>query len=498
MLSNIIKRRKAKLSERGLYLQDKELRDTDFKVGQHFKYVVDIKKKQIRIIPTNETTKNTVSKRKLRDGLKPVLDLRDREALQAFQGADHLEVVIFENEVLVRGLRDEKLRKTSLFSISDYLKRKEVFNARLDRDELASVVGDFSFSSSSETFEHFSSQQIEEIPLVLRAISLFSGSGTMDWAMKEAGFDIVCAVEKDEEAAQSYRYNIGEHIHVADITEFDKTVFHEYDAPIILGGSPCQGFSNANRRMRFLDNPNNLLVREYIDSVKANPNSKIFVLENVPQLLTAGGGQFLEEIKEELSDFTISYGVLNSKDFGDPQSRERAILIGSKIGPISLPKPVKEETKTVYDAFQGLHDGIPNQLDVSLSRADTIERMEHIPQGGNWTYLPDELKTKGMFKGNTQSNVYRRLKWDEVSPTIVNVRKSLLTHPTENRILSVRECARLFSLPDDFIFLGSLESRQQQICNAVCAGLMKAVGTQIKNAITNFNALIKRRMFGLV
>lgn len=173
MIKKWIKRRKAKVSERGIYLQDKELLETNFKVGKHFKYLIDTKKKQIRIVPSDEETKNTVSKRKLKDGLKPVLDLRDREALQAIQGAEFLEVVIFENEVLVRGLQSEKVHKTALFSIDDLSRAKEVFNVRVDRDELASVVGGFSFSS--QNLEELKPQQIQEIPLVYKAISLFSG-----------------------------------------------------------------------------------------------------------------------------------------------------------------------------------------------------------------------------------------------------------------------------------------------------------------------------------
>ncbi|HCG4535959.1 TPA: DNA cytosine methyltransferase [Salmonella enterica subsp. enterica serovar Typhi str. AG3] len=252
--------------------------------------------------------------------------------------------------------------------------------------------------------------------------------------MIEAGFEVVCAIEKNEEAAETYRVNIGDHIHVADITKFDKSQLAKYMAPIWWAGSPCQGFSLANQRSRYIDNPNNKLVREYIKSIKANPYSSIFVLENVPQILTAGKGKFLNEIKEELSEFTITHGVLNSADFGDAQSRERAILIGSKIGEIPLPTPTVENATTVREAFEGLSDDILNQTDITASNASTIEKMKHVPQGENWKAIPDQLKSKGMFKGNTQSNVYRRLKWDEVSPTIVNVRKSLITHPEEHRI----------------------------------------------------------------
>lgn len=499
MISKWLKKRKAKLSSRGLYIQDKELKQSNFKIGQNFKYLVDLNKKQIRIVPSEEQTNNTVSKRQLKDGIKPVLDIRDKNAMKAFQGADYLEVLILENEILVKGIKERNIRKSSILSFLDFKKSNDVFNVRIDKDDLVSVVGGNDFTIASNETEKFSgSNQHEELPLLFRAISLFSGGGLMDIPFIQNDFEVVCAVEKNEEAATTYRYNHGDHIHVADITEFDKSLFMKCCAPIMFGGTPCQGFSNSNRRLRFLDNPNNLLVREFIDSVKANEHCKIWVIENVPQILSAGKGQFLREIKDELSDFHITHGVINSLDFGDPQDRSRAFLIGSKIGPISLPKPTESTPMTVYEAFEGLTTATPNQEDISTSKEGTIERMKCIPQGGNWQDLPDHLKTKSMFTGNTQSNIYKRLKWDEPSCTIVNPRKCLLTHPEENRILSIRECSRLFSIPDDFVFKGSLESMQQQIANGTPVRMVGAVVQKLKEAILSFNALIKRSTFSLV
>lgn len=499
MISKWLKKRKAKLSSRGIYIQDNELKQSNFKIGQNFRYLVDLNKKQIRIVPCDEETNNTVSKRQLKDGYKPVLDIRDKNALKAFQGADFLEVLILENEILVKGIKERKIKKSSIFSLLDFKKSSSVFNVRIDKEDLVSVVGgsDFSFSNM-ETSEVEESEQHEDLPLLMRAISLFSGCGIMDIPFIQNGFEVVCAVEKNEEAAATYRYNHGNHIHVCDITKFNKSLFMKCRAPFMLAGTPCQGFSNANRRLRYLDNPNNLLVREFISSVKANKYCKVFVIENVPQILSAGKGQFLKEIKDELSDFHITHGVLNARDFGDSQDRSRAFLIGSKIGAISLPKPTVEVPNTVYDAFEGLTAATPNQTDVTISKKGTLERMKTVPQGGNWQDLPDHLKTKSMFKGGTQSNVYKRLKWDEPACTIVNPRKCLLTHPEEHRILSVRECARLFSIPDDFIFKGSLESMQQQIANATPVRMVGAIVHKVKEAIVSFNALIKRQKFSLV
>lgn len=511
----LIKKRIAKLSKRGLYLQDKELRQTNFKVGQHFKYVVDLMKKQIRIVPSDEQSKNIVSKRTLSDGVKPVIDIRDRNALQVFDGAEQLEVIILENEVLVRGVVKQDILSNELLQFADYAKAEHKATVAVSKAELASVAGSFTFSTLTECDTDFFSknpQFFSDIPIALKAASFFSGAGLMDSAMLagmnedtlpgEEQLEVVYAVEKNNYAVETYRHNIGEHIQCDDIRNIDETLPFQLGATIHFSGTPCQGFSNANRRsakkVSYLENPNNLLVREYIAKIKANPNCAVFVWENVPQLLTKGSSVFLKEIKDELADFEITTGILNAKDFGDAQERERSFLIGSKIGRIELPKKVDMPVKTVSDAFEGLNDSIPNQLDFTKSRNDTIERMKAIPPGSNWESLPIHLRNKGMKKGVTQSNIYKRLDPEKPSCTIVNPRKCLLMPPYENRILSVRECARLFSLPDTFEFKGPLDAMQQQIANGTCVNVVKAIAKKVKNKICSYNALLKREKFALV
>lgn len=523
----MIKTRKAKKSNRGLYIQDIELKNTKFKIGSNFKYIVDQKQKQIVIVPTDEKTSNTVSKRALKDGQKPVLDIRNKKALEVFGQADYLQIEIYENQILVSGydhqetniLTNVKNKLKSLIGnrknvkdITTLLNVKKTFDVRLSKEQLDEAVGQvsyqqLSFSDVFENTESYSSksvnyvkQAIDNLEIPLRAISLFSGAGTFEIPFKNEGYDIVFAIEKDSEAVETYRYNHGNHIHHGDITEYDKTKFNEMNAPIVFGGSPCQGFSQSNQKTKFLDNPNNLLVREFIESVKANSNCKVFIMENVPQLLTAGDGSFKNEIIEELSDYEITTGVLNSKLYGDPQERKRAFIIGSKIGRIELPKPTHTEGNymTVGDAFLGLNDDIPNQTDVSKPRKATIELMKHVPQGGNWSDIPKHLLSKSKTTGKTHSSMYRRLDLKKPSVTIVNPRKTLLTHPTEHKTLSIRECARLFSINDDFVFKGSLPAMQQQICNGICVKMGEAIAKTVKNAIQNFNEFISRNKLSLI
>ena len=108
-----------------------------------------------------------------------------------------------------------------------------------------------------------------------------------------------------------------------------------------------------------------------------------------------------------------------------------------------------------------------------------IARYQHIPQGGNWKDIPDNLMTNYANKERCHSGIYRRLRADKPSVVISNYRKSMLIHPYQHRGLSVREAARIQSFPDDFKFFGPISHIQQQIGNAVPPLLAKAVFLKI-------------------
>lgn len=213
----------------------------------------------------------------------------------------------------------------------------------------------------------------------MKVLSLFSGCGGLDLGFKQQGFNIVWAIDFDKAAVNTYKQNIGDHIICDDIRNVNYKDIPDCD--LVIGGSPCQGFSNANRHTSFLDNPRNFLVREYIKVVKEK-QPKVFVLENVPQILTAGNGQFKEEIFKALSNYEIEVKVLNAADYGVSQVRKRAIFIGSRIGKITHPEKSINTYKTLSEALNDLNELVPNQNEFRNSKIDTIERMKQIPQGG--------------------------------------------------------------------------------------------------------------------
>lgn len=471
---NLVKKRMAKKSKWGLYLQDSELaKETSFAPGTHFAYIIDKVKKKITITPA--TGGNTVASRASDKEERSIIHIRSKEALSLFSEAEQLQISIYDEEIVVEGFIQEQTKEGKIYQFP--------YALHTSFSELVQASG---YGQQLHLFDYLSEEDRADIPSqldpLLRVASLFSGAGMMDLGFLQEEFSIEFALEyneKDTGANETYAHNIGDHILREDIRELNKSLIPNVD--VLIGGSPCQGFSNSNRYTHFLDNPNNQLVLEYIESVKASSPS-VFVLENVPQILTAGEGQFKREIYQELSDYHITSGVLNSADFGSAQIRQRAFFIGSKIGPISLPKPTFLSTayRTVRDAFVGLSRFTPNQSDYSTAKELTQQRMAYVPPGGNIFDIPESIRPKGLH-----SNVYKRLEYDKPSITIPNVRKSMITHPEHNRILSVRECARLFDIPDDFVFQGTLSSKQQQVGNGVPVRMASAIARQIKNAFAN-------------
>ena len=203
--------------------------------------------------------------------------------------------------------------------------------------------------------------------------------------------------------------------------------------------------------------------------------------------------------------------VLNAADFGVPQTRERFITIGIKkdiIGEkeIKLPSRILkvEDYNTVRDAIEDLekletsiqadapeiHSVLQegSKLAALLCNRDTIsnhvitdtgkvakERFEALGQGENFHNLDTALKTTYSLPERTQNTIYLRLRYEEPSGTVMNVRKSMWIHPTLNRALSIREAARLQSFPNSFVFYGPKNSQYQQVGNAVPPLLGQAI-----------------------
>ena len=191
----------------------------------------------------------------------------------------------------------------------------------------------------------------------MRVIDLFAGVGGMSEGFKQAGYDIVLAVEFDKDIANSYKLNHAETEMInEDICKLDVKALHKKyaDIDVIMGGPPCQGFSQKGKRLN-IDDPRNYLFQQFVRFVEEF-KPKYFVLENVPNIITTSNGFFKDQIVQSFENmgYSINFSVLNAADYGVPQDRRRAVFIG-KLGTSKVAIPAQcERQVTIADAIYDL------------------------------------------------------------------------------------------------------------------------------------------------
>lgn len=444
--------------------------DTD-RIGTKYRYI--IKGNGDILILSDEEGSGTVSRKRSGSSVKALYDIRSKEVRDIVSSADYMEVEIdsASDRIIVHVYRkateDEKRLCKDLVTIDDVICRRSGL-IMIDRASLADIPED---------------DGIDTVPSdVYRVMSLFSGAGLFDCAFKTPRFDFVYAVDFDENACRTYRENIGDHIRCMDIRDADPEDIP--DADLCLASPCCQAYSNENRHNIDSDTGEmkRLLVSDFV-RLTAAKLPKVWVVENVPQILTRSEGRYLDIILSGLPGYEITSSVVCDSDLGGYTTRKRAIIIGSRIGRIDLPD-TKLTPGTVRDALSKVDAGWFNFADVTGSSEKTQRTMSYVPQGGNWRCVPDHIHH---FLEKTHSNIYRRLSWDEQAPTIVNWRKSLMMPPVGNRILSVSEAAALMGLDRDFRILGSsLDARQQQIGNGVTQAIARHIRDTVLQALDAF------------
>ena len=162
----------------------------------------------------------------------------------------------------------------------------------------------------------------------MNIISLFSGAGGLDLGLVQAGHKVLWANDNDADAIETYRLNIGDHAVLGDITQID--VGGIPDADVVVGGFPCQGFSQANRH-RFEKDERNRLYLEFFRTVKSK-QPKYFLAENVRGILSLGKGAAIEQIKSDFNraGYRVQVQLFNTSKYGVPQNRWRVIIAGTR------------------------------------------------------------------------------------------------------------------------------------------------------------------------
>ncbi len=374
-------------------------------------------------------------------------------------------------------------------------------------------------------------------------VSLFSGAMGFDLGLEAAGLDVRVVVEFDPACCATIRNNLPETpvlerdirgLSTKDILEAGRLKLGEVFC--VVGGPPCQSFSTGGKRGSITD-PRGSLFMDYLRVIReARPS--YFVFENVANIVTApirhrpidqrpgknwnlsaysknkNGGRRIDDddeaeplqpdemsgaavavILEEFEQlgYHLTYGILNSADFGVAQRRLRFVMIGSRVTTsIELPRPThSQEGKPPLHRWRSLRDVLAGLQDVTPMHSnytpDFRRYFSLIPPGGNWRDLPEDLQKQALGEaayaaGGGKTGFFRRLSWDEPTPTIVgkpNRKSSAICHPVEIRPLTVRECARVQGFPDGWCFSGAMHTQYLQIGNAVPVGLGKVVGEAI-------------------
>lgn len=357
-----------------------------------------------------------------------------------------------------------------------------------------------------------------------KVVSLFCGAGGCSLGFQNAGYQIVYASDIDQSAIETYRYNFeNTYSEVKDIRELDcqellnKLSLKSGELDFLIGGPPCQGFSTAG--MRFWDDPRNILLKEYVRCLN-ELKPKWFLMENVEGLLTSKKGEYIFETAKAFVDlgYSIRIEKVYSQEYGVPQRRKRVFIVGNRLnidfvfpepvycatgkifrnspmtvneslenlplpsdklgGRVKYPKVIKENK--LFDYYRSKSGYISDHYSPEITGIQ-LERIKRLKQGQTMKDLPDELQHES-FKRRANRRVMdgtptekrggppvglKRLMANQPCLTITSAATREFIHPTQNRPLTIRECARIQTFPDDFIFLGSQNQKIRQIGNAI-------------------------------
>ena len=340
-------------------------------------------------------------------------------------------------------------------------------------------------------------------------LDLFCGAGGFTRGFTAAGFRPVFAVDLDPACVRTYVANFGAHAVAGDVAALLAERPGRFPrADVVVGGPPCQGFSLLNKNRRL--DPRKALWRAYLEVVE-RVDPAVFVMENVPELLASA--EFLEfRALAGAAGYRLASGVLLAADYGVPQKRRRAIVVGARVGEPRLPSPTHANPKgaiaagllpwrTVADALSDLPPPVgtevrpePAPLDLHFGRAPTAAsraRYRAVPAGGNRFDLqrrrPDLTPRCWVEKTSGGTDLFGRLWWDRPSVTIrtefYKPEKGRYLHPEAHRPITHREAARLQTFPDAFRFFGSKTEIARQVGNAVPCLLAAAIAAEVRSLL---------------
>ncbi|MBQ3518025.1 MAG: DNA cytosine methyltransferase [Clostridia bacterium] len=419
--------------------------------------------------------------------------------------------------------------------IQKSLSKTIIYDGSVDKAELErNIISYYEKKFRAFTEEHFQYDFID----------LFCGAGGLSVGFEHEGFRPIIAVDKDLSALLTYRFNrpwlSEENLIHDDIRELVKKDIFPH-VPVIVGGPPCQGFSVANKQKKENDERNDLY-KFYVHAVKQS-QPKVFLMENVEGIL-----KLYDKIKcdfENIGYIVCEPLILSPKDFGFPQSRKRAFILGINdkyknivdelysVFKISVLSKITGTKYTLWDAISDL----PELEAKTMKNATNVEskRWGYTIAGMSVTStpysrlinegIPDEhplLNHRSKYNNERDIQIYRLLKPGEKSDAEsiqdINPYKNranifrdkfdkliadepckaitahmyydcnMYIHPYQARGLTPREAARVQGFPDDYFFLGSPNEWYRQIGNAVSPLIARILAHGLKNVLKRMKA----------
>lgn len=335
-------------------------------------------------------------------------------------------------------------------------------------------------------------------------IDSFCGAGGLGLGLKQAGYNILLSFDIDQICIDTINANkkyFGHPAESADISDMlngellKKCNLERGELFLLAGGPPCQGFS-IQRRGSDIDKRNELVLKYGKLIEELYP--MYFVMENVTGIAGKRGKTILQQLIEDVEKigYTVHIKLLDAQDYGVPQRRKRYFIVGERkdLGEhYEYPHPL-EYRRTVREVIGDLPsppDDGTDHPDISLHRRDrlsplNLKRMKSLKEGQGRDDLPMELRADCHKIDSSVigfRNVYGRMIWDDVAPTITarfdSFTRGQFGHPVQNRSISLREGALLQCFPMDFVFTGNKVDIARQIGNAVPPLLAKQIGKSI-------------------
>lgn len=335
------------------------------------------------------------------------------------------------------------------------------------------------------------------------AIDLFCGCGAVSLGLKKAGFHVLSAIDFEPMACATYRKNHPEvQLVEKDICNIKPTELlpsRGENLSLMVVCAPCQPFSSQNK-YKDGDKRAKLILQAIRFARVLKP--RLILFENVPGLASGNNRSIMNKLNRGLKK--LGYAVsaplkVNAADYSVPQRRMRCIMFASLDGLPELPEPstpigLRNTVRTAIGDLEPLSSGQKSIFDpYHFARQHTeiaLNRMSHIPKDGGGRFsLPPELELPCHKGTNAYPDVYGRMRWDDIAPTLTtgctDITRGRFMHPTDNRAITLREAARLQTFPDTFVFTGNAGDIAQQIGNAVPVNLAYVMGNAIIHHLQN-------------